>query len=176
MFKRISMIISSFLLSILLFSCSTSIGSRYVTETSNPNTSGEKKTKKIEYPEDFDMTKYHSQFDITENTNTNGNLKVWYNYTATPDTSTNKTILKTSQGYRVQVLSTDNLDDANKLKSELYLKTIGKNVYIVFEPPFYKVEVGDFVNLKEANNLDFKLKQIGYSDSRVVRETVNIFQ
>ena len=79
------------------------------------------------------------------------------------------------QGYRVQVLITDNLDEANNMRSDIYFKTNQKAVYIVFDPPFYKVEVGDFKNMADAKSLSFQLKQLGYSDARVINETINIF-
>ncbi len=62
-------------------------------------------------------------------------------------------IIGTTDGYRVQVISTDDIDEANLVRSELYEKTTRKEVYIVFEPPFYKVKVGDFTSKSEAENL-----------------------
>ena len=89
---------------------------------------------------------------------------------------TNKTVIKTVPGYRVQVISTDNLDEANTIRSEIYFKTNQKAVYVIFDPPFYKVEVGDFIDINDAKNLSFKFKQMGYKDARVVNETINIFE
>jgi hypothetical protein len=79
-------------------------------------------------------------------------------------------------GYRVLVLTTDNLEEANNLKSEIYFKTYQKPVYISFDPPFYKVKAGDFINSTEATELGFKLNQMGYTEAKVVRDTVNIFK
>ena len=87
-----------------------------------------------------------------------------------------KQIIGTTDGYRVQVISTDDIDEANLVRSELYEKTTRKEVYIFFEPPFYKVKVGDFTSKSEAENLRFKLNQLGYSESKVVQEIVNIFE
>ena len=77
---------------------------------------------------------------------------------------------------RVQVLSTDNIDEANRIRAEVYEKTTNKEVYVIFEPPFYKVKVGDFTSKSEADNLRFKLNQLGYTESKVVQETVNLFE
>jgi hypothetical protein len=88
----------------------------------------------------------------------------------------NRIVIRTAPGFRVQVISTDNLDDANKMRSEIYFKTNQKAVYIIFDPPFYKVEVGDFTNLSDAKSLTFKFKQMGYTEARVVNQAINIFQ
>jgi hypothetical protein len=57
----------------------------------------------------------------------------------------------------------------------VYFK-LGKDVYVNFEPPFYKVKVGDFTTRSEANDLKFKLNQLGYSEAKVVQETINLFE
>jgi len=78
-------------------------------------------------------------------------------------------------GYRVLVLSTDDLDEANNLRSDIYFKTDHAAVYVIFDPPFYKVEAGDFSDINDAQSLSFKLKQMGYNEVRVVNETINKF-
>jgi hypothetical protein len=87
-----------------------------------------------------------------------------------------KKIIGTTDGYRVQVLSTDDVDEANLVRAEIYEKVSRKEVYVIFEPPFYKVKVGDFTSKSEAENLRFKLNQLGYTESKVIQETVNIFE
>ena len=82
----------------------------------------------------------------------------------------------TTNGFRVQVYVTDNLEEADSLKSELAERIIQKNIYIIFDPPFYKVEVGDFKSVGDAKDLNFKLTQMGYTESRVIASTVNIYE
>ncbi len=94
----------------------------------------------------------------------------------TSSTDSLRNVIGTTDGYRVQVLSTDNIDEANLVRSEIYEQTSRKEVYVIFEPPFYKVKVGDFTSNSEAENLRFKLNQLGYTESKVVQETVNIFE
>jgi SPOR domain len=171
------------ILPITLLSCGTSTGSRY--ENGNGKTAKnekiktETKNKASEYPENFNLAPYRAKITITDTTKPKdqSNLNVWYNYHTQPDTGdVNRIVIRTTPGYRVQVLSTDNLDDANKMRSDIYFNTNQKAVYIIFDPPFYKVEVGDFTNLSDARSLTFKFKQMGYTEARVVNQTVNIFQ
>jgi hypothetical protein len=127
--------------------------------------------------EDFDMTPYRTSLDIEEIEKNNEvkELDIWYDYENITQEDINNEIANTASGYRVQVLITDNLEEANNLRSEIYFKTNQKSVYVIFDPPFYKVKVGDFINLSDANDLSYKLNQMGYSEARVVSETINIF-
>ncbi len=168
---------------VIFYSCSASTGSRYDKNNEEKKEKTAEKTEessKTELKEDFDITPYRTKIEIDESTDLSPkeNVNAWYNYEETiPDTAAgNKTVIEKVDGYRVQVLSTDNLEDANAMRSEIYFKTNQKAVYIDFDPPFYKVNVGDFTDLNDANNFSFKLNQMGYNDARVVREEVNVFK
>jgi hypothetical protein len=174
-----------FLTPIIFFltSCGTitSTGTRYHNEDSG----NENKTKAIAESdtismiEDSDITPTKIEINETispDNKKENVNLDAWYNYDTTNYNSGPSKPIKQESGYRVLILTTDNLDEANTMKSEIYFKTDQKPVYISFDPPFYKVKAGDFVNPTEANEFGFKLNQMGYSECKIIRDTVNIFQ
>jgi|YelNatPaOPRAMG01_1025707.scaffolds.fasta_scaffold00174_46 hypothetical protein len=170
---------------IFFYSCGVPVGSRYAQETKETSTEKTTKEKKSvekvdnNNPENFNLDKYRSRIEIKDNKSdsTDHDLDAWYNYHVLPNKSdTSKTIIKNVPGYRVQVASTDNLDAANQLRSEIYFKTNQKAVYVIFDPPFYKIEIGDFIDINDAKNLSFKLKQMGYPEARVVNETINIFE
>ena len=176
--KRFTIFTSLLLLSTIFYTCGTSTGSRFKQEKRAPEETKKKKSDVKKYPEDFNFSNYHPKFDIKsgEEKKNKDSLEVWYEYHNTPvNSDTTQNIVKTVPGYRVQVLVTDNLDEANQTRSDIYFKTNLKAVYIVFDPPFYKVEVGDFKNMADAKSLGFQLKQLGYSDARVINETINIF-
>ncbi|MDZ7624176.1 MAG: SPOR domain-containing protein [Ignavibacteriaceae bacterium] len=160
---------------IFLIGCSASTGSRYETKKETGKETSTEGTKEIS--EDFDITPYKTEIDIETPPIATDNLPpdVWYGY---GDSTSNieRNIVGTTDGYRVQVLSTDDIDEANRVRAEVYEKTTRKEVYVIFEPPFYKVKVGDFTSKSEADNLRFKLNQLGYTESKVVQETVNLFE
>ncbi len=162
----------------LIIACSAATGTRYGNK--NEKESDKTKTKNTkELTENFNIKPYRTKIDIpkTKSEKNNEELNVWYDYKTKTDTSgDHKTVVEKVNGYRVQVLSTDNLDSANTVRSEIYFKTNQKAVYVEFEPPFYKVKVGDFTDLAEAKNLAFKLSQMGYTEARVVNEQVNVFK
>ena len=171
-----SFIIYSFL-TVLLIGCGASTGSRYETkEEKKSETETSKETKK-EIAEDFYITPYQTEIDIEAPTLTEDKLPpdVWYGYKDTSSVLERK-IIGTTDGYRVQVLSTNDIEEANRIRAEIYEKTERKEVYVTFEPPFYKVKAGDFTSKSEADDFKFKLNQLGYTEAKVVQETINLFE
>ena len=176
-------VLSAFL---FFIGCSASTGTRYEEGDKTNNVKKEEvsvkeetKNEKVDtknITEDFDITPYKTKIEVDVQNTTPGVVPpdVWYGY-ENQSINKSKTISGTTDGYRVQVISTDNLEKANDIRSEIYQKTQNKEVYISFEPPFYKVKVGDFINREEASDLKFKLNQLGYSEARIVRETINLF-
>ena len=153
--------------------CSASTSSRY--EKTNGNGDDKKETVN----EDFDITRYKTQIEIETVSNNEGISDVWYEYENNSEDSNfvqNHEIVRTVDGYRVLVVATDNMEDANSVRADILAKIKRKEVYISFEPPFYKVKIGDFTDITESNNLKFKLNQLGYTEARVIQETVNIFE
>jgi hypothetical protein len=161
---------------LILYGCSSATGDRYETnKETKTETITEEKTEDV--TEDFDISPYKTEIDIEAPPITSDKLPsdVWYGYKdSTPQQE--KKIIGTADGFRVQVLSTDDIDEANRVRAEIYENTARKEVYVVFEPPFYKVKVGDFTSKSDANDLKFKLNQLGYTESKVVQETINLYE
>jgi hypothetical protein len=161
---------------VILFGCSAATGDRYETtkETKSETTSEENPD---DISEDFDISPYKTKIEIEAPPITSDKLPpdVWYGYKNSFPQQERK-IIGTADGFRVQVLSTDDIDEANRVRADLYEKTARKEVYVVFEPPFYKVKVGDFTSKNDANDLKFKLSQLGYTEAKIVQETINIFE
>ena len=60
------------------------------------------------------------------------------------------------KGYRVQVVSTSNRDQAFKIKGELLSRFPDQKSYALFQSPNFKVRIGNF--LKKADAEKFKLQ------------------
>jgi hypothetical protein len=160
---------------LILFGCSASTGSRYENKDDVKNEQNEEDEGQIK--EDFDITPYKTEIDLESEELPTGKLPsdVWYQY----DENSNelqKNVAGTTDGFRVQVIATDNIEEANQTRSEIYSKTTNKEIYINFEPPFYKVKVGDFTSRQDAEDLKFMLNQLGFKEARIVQETVNLFE
>jgi hypothetical protein len=160
-----------------LIGCSASTSDRF--KTTSQDSKEESTPKEINFEEDFDFFKYRPPFNLPEPKITTkiNNSEIWFEFNAdTNNLNKEKTISGTTSGFRVQVLSTDDLDEANQMRSKIYFGTDQKDVYVIFDPPFYKVQIGDFTNSADADNLTFKLKQLGYSEARSVNEIINLFK
>lgn len=161
----------------LFYSCSASTDTRYSKDS-------EKEISKMRENEtiaedDFDIEPFRTKIDIpaVSKETKDTAFDLWFGYPADiPEDQTKKTVVDTIQGYRVQVISTDNLDEANGVRSEIYFKTNEKAIYIIFEPPFYVVRVGDYKNINDAKALSFKLNQLGFAGTKVVNDIINIYK
>lgn len=79
---------------------------------------------------------------------------------------------ETVSGYRVQLISTRNEQEARNVLREGLLN-FQEKVYLVFDNPYYKVRVGDCLSRYEANDLQETARQKGFWEAWVVRTTVN---
>ncbi|MCL6495590.1 MAG: SPOR domain-containing protein [Ignavibacterium sp.] len=180
-FFSIFYLLTSIAVVILLTFCSAKPTVRY--DEKNTSKAEEKEVSKdkneIKYEENFDISPFRTEIKLPEK---KADLKkstdeIWYQYDVTENSLTKtKKIIGTTNGFRVQVVATDDLDEANRIQEELKSVKGANEVYSVFEPPFYKVLIGDFKTSDEANSLKFKLNQLGYSDSKVIKSTINLFE
>jgi hypothetical protein len=153
--------------------------------TSGERSFEKKDTVQLAVTPAFDLTKYRTKLDLSdsrveiitsakEEKHHSIPEDTWWrfgsdgNYKLKEETKTN--------GYRVLMLSTDKLDEAESLRAELYFKANLHKIYIDFESPFYKVKVGDYLNMTDAKEMVFKLSQLGYSSLLIISDTVNSYR
>ncbi|MEA1986407.1 MAG: SPOR domain-containing protein [Candidatus Marinimicrobia bacterium] len=79
---------------------------------------------------------------------------------------------KQMSGYRVQLLSTQRINKANYEKKRAS-RVLNQNVYIVFQTPYYKVRVGDFIEYKECRQFEKIAKEKGFYNAWTVRSLIN---
>jgi len=79
---------------------------------------------------------------------------------------------ETTPGFRVQVLSTTEIDTANAVRAELSNLPESIGIYVIYDSPYYKVRVGDFLSRPDANPLMKSLIGRGYSDAWIVADRV----
>lgn len=77
-----------------------------------------------------------------------------------------------SQGYRVQIFSTSNIDEANAMRASVQQMLASDTVYVVYDPPVYKVRVGDYVSRLEANRMLTFMLDRGFRDAWVVADRI----
>ncbi len=76
-------------------------------------------------------------------------------------------------GFRVQIFSTTNFDDANSARDSAAAQFSVERFYVVYDPPTYKIRGGDFLTRYEADKFARQLRERGYRDAWVVPEKVN---
>ena len=74
-------------------------------------------------------------------------------------------------GFRIQVISTNDLNFANSLANEIKEK-FSFQTYIIFDSPNYKLRLGDFNSRKNAELTRKDLVQNGYNKSWIIRTKV----
>jgi hypothetical protein len=167
---------------IIVYSCSASTGSRYSKDekvnTTNISEDNNNNIKKTEPIEDFDIAPYKTKIILPEKKESTNNkkLNVWFDYGSQVIETKTLALVGTKDGFRVLVLASDNLEEANQVKADVYFSQGYYEVYIDFEPPFYKVKAGDFDNQKNADDLRFKLNQLGYKEAKVIKDKINIYK
>jgi len=75
-------------------------------------------------------------------------------------------------GYRVQVLSTDNIDTAKVHKADVELRVPGVWFYLEYDPPTFKIRAGNFQTRYEAERFARVLATQGYPDAWAVPQRV----
>src|SRR5687767_49815 len=59
---------------------------------------------------------------------------------------------RSAQGYRIQVISTNNRTKALEAKTKIYQKFPELKSYLMYQPPFFKLKVGNFIEREDAES------------------------
>ncbi|MHC1738789.1 MAG: hypothetical protein AB9882_12355 [Ignavibacteriaceae bacterium] len=170
--------ISFLLLSVFLISgCSSSVDNRYKhgeVSTKNQDVSLHQDTTR------FDLSPYKTTLPISRErkdpvvkiVSESRHDGIWTNY---PETQAPASLLR-AYGYRVQLAETEDFDEAENIRTDLYFKTVARRIYIDFDSPFYKVKIGDFTNSFDAKEYSFRLSQLGFKNTTIVKDSINIYK
>jgi plastocyanin len=118
--------------------------------------------------EDFDPTTLDDDDIIIEDKNTSG-----IGFEDKWITETEATEDSVVTGFRVQLIQTTDPEEAKNVQRDAILR-FNEGVYRVFDPPFYKVRVGDFVNWYDAEKFQKLAIQKGFREAWVIRTKVNL--
>ncbi|MFQ6616365.1 MAG: SPOR domain-containing protein [Fidelibacterota bacterium] len=77
----------------------------------------------------------------------------------------------TEEGYRIQVISTLDYGTADSLMGEL-LPVFSHQVYLTFDPPNYKVRVGNFKFRSSAEDAQRRLRDMGFRSAWIIRTQI----
>jgi len=79
---------------------------------------------------------------------------------------------ETIPGFRVQVLFTADIQQANTIRDTLSEELPDEWVYVVYDSPYYKVRVGNYAERSDANSTLRKLIDLGHKDAWIVPDKI----
>lgn len=77
----------------------------------------------------------------------------------------------TEMGYRIQVVSTPDYQNVELVMEEL-AQMMKEKVYLSFDPPNYKVRIGNFRFRSEAEKVQKNLNAMGYRTAWIIRTDI----
>lgn len=84
-----------------------------------------------------------------------------------------KPVQKSSKpGFRIQIFSSSNQNTANQIQTKARFVLERKDIYVEYEPPFFKVRVGNFKHQTEAIKTLEAIKKGGYQTSFLVQTQI----
>ncbi|MDA0986683.1 MAG: SPOR domain-containing protein [Bacteroidetes bacterium] len=82
--------------------------------------------------------------------------------------------MDTVRGFRIQLITTEDYNQALKLKSYVNILDSLINIYVLFDAPNHKVRIGNFKTRSEANLYLSNLKSSGFNDAWIVQDRIII--
>ena len=76
------------------------------------------------------------------------------------------------KGYRLQVLNTRSRDEAFKMKATLLENFPDQKAYVLYQSPYFKVRIGNFVNRSDADNLSKEVSSYLSQPAYVVQDLI----
>lgn len=129
--------------------------------------------------EDYDISKFSPQLSVQkedEQSELNSDKNIWYSFPVNSETKNQTEVISNADGFRVFVYSSDALEEIEEIKLKVENIRGIHQLYLQFEPPFYKIYLGDFIDIEEANSLKKKLIQLDFKEAKIVRTAINIFK
>ncbi|MDZ4666517.1 MAG: SPOR domain-containing protein [bacterium] len=80
---------------------------------------------------------------------------------------------QTIDGYRIQLFSGSERNNAHALRGRFKVEFPNVEVYLIYQQPYFKLRVGDFRNLIEAQEMYIKLQK-SYEQLLIVPDKINL--
>jgi len=77
-------------------------------------------------------------------------------------------------GYRIQVISSTDRNKVFAAKSKIYQQFPDLKPYVLYQPPYYKLRVGNFKTQPEAEDFEKQLSSLFPSGLYVLRDTIEV--
>jgi hypothetical protein len=77
-----------------------------------------------------------------------------------------------TQGFRIQIYASRKIDEATTVRTMAAEQFFEDSIYIVYDPPVYRVRIGDFPTRVEASRRLPSISSRGYPDAWVVADRI----
>lgn len=151
------------ILFLLLVTVSTSFSAPSLPQQEKNDTTQTLKQFINQYEKTFDPSVYQIPISISPTSNSSQH--------PVADTMSMENVELTS-GFRVQVLTTQEIDEANLLQDSLSTIFPTEWTYIIYHTPYYKVRVGNYSERHSANRMMRQLLEHGFENAWVVPDQV----
>ena len=81
---------------------------------------------------------------------------------------------RSAQGYRIQVISTNNRTKAMEAKTRIYQHFPELKAYLMYQSPYFKLKVGNFIEREEAESYLQNILTLFPTGVYVVRDIVEV--
>lgn len=79
---------------------------------------------------------------------------------------------ETIPGFRIQVILTQEIEEAMSVRDSLTNEYPDQLVYVVYDSPYYKIRIGNYPDRTSANSLVKQLNRLGFKDAWIVPDNV----
>ena len=76
------------------------------------------------------------------------------------------------KGFRLQVISTNDREKAFGIKSDLMNRYTEEKAYVMFQSPYFKVRIGNFIKIEDANKFRKNLNKLFPQGVFVVEDAI----
>ncbi|WP_127126595.1 SPOR domain-containing protein [Pseudoflavitalea rhizosphaerae] len=87
---------------------------------------------------------------------------------------TTRNARRSAPGFRIQVVSTNDRNKAFTAKSTIYQQFPELKAYLLYQSPFYKLKVGNFIKREDAEEYLSSIKQYFPSGVYIVRDVIEV--
>ena len=87
---------------------------------------------------------------------------------------TSRNSRRSAPGFRIQVISTNNRNKAMEAKTKIYQRFPELKAYLMYQSPFFKLKVGNFIEREEAESYMQDILQLFPTGVYVVRDIVEV--
>jgi hypothetical protein len=166
--RKVILCLITFAVTLTLSACSASRETPVTAPRQQPTVEIKEKGSLIAYESSFRPADYDEDVEIAEKRTPAGN--------SLPEVDTRKDSVSVEEeialGFRIQIFASAKIDEANMAKQSALETITTDSLYVVYDPPVYKVRVGDYTSRFDANKALAGIIQNGYPDAWVVNDRI----